>query len=84
MKKTVSEKIVHFQVTVLQPLDFGGTFSNSIELYSAFVVHWTDYSPGRAKPLDRDVRPLADKASAVTMAEQFIEQNIKKGWQLIE
>ena len=52
--------------------------------YPAFVVHWTDYSPGRAKPLDRDVRPLADKASAVAMAEQFIEQNIKKGWQLIE
>ena len=52
--------------------------------YPAFVVHWTDYSPGRAKPLDRDVRPLADNASALMMAEQFIEQNIKKGWQIIE
>lgn len=52
--------------------------------YPAFVVHWTDYSPGRAKPLDRDVRPLADKASALSMADQFIEQNIKKGWQPIE
>jgi len=52
--------------------------------YPAFVVHWTDYSPGRAKPLDRDVRPLADEASALAMADQFIEQNIKKGWQPIE
>ena len=50
----------------------------------AFVVHWTDYSPGRAKPLDRDVRPLADEASALAMAEQFIEQNIKKGWQPVK
>jgi hypothetical protein len=30
--------------------------------YPAIVVHWTDYSPGRAKPLDRDVRPLGDEA----------------------
>ena len=52
--------------------------------YPAFVVHWTDYSPSRAKPLDRDVRPLADEASALAMADQFIEQNIKKGWQPIE
>ena len=52
--------------------------------YPAFVVHWTDYSPGRAKPLDRDVRPLADEASALAMAEQFIEQNIKKGWQPVK
>ena len=52
--------------------------------YPAFVVHWTDYSPGRAKPLDRNVRPLADETSALAMANQFIEQNIKKGWQLIE
>ena len=52
--------------------------------YPAFVVHWTDYSPGRAKPLDRDVRPLADEASALSMADQLIEQNIKKGWQPTE
>ena len=52
--------------------------------YPAFVVHWTDYSPGRAKPLDRDVRPLADEASALAMSDQFIEKNIKKGWQPIE
>lgn len=52
--------------------------------YPAFVVNWTDYSPGRAKPLDRDVRPLADEASALSMADQLIEQNIKKGWQPTE
>jgi hypothetical protein len=34
--------------------------------------------------LDRDVRPLADEASALAMADQFIEQNIKKGWQPVE
>ena len=52
--------------------------------YPAFVVHWTDYSPGRAKPLVRNVRPLADETSALAMANQFIEQNIKKGWQPVE
>ena len=43
-------------------------------------VHWTDYSPGRAKPLSRDVRPLADETSTSAIADQLIEQQTyKKG-----
>jgi hypothetical protein len=30
------------------------------------------------------VLPLADEASALSMADQLIEQNIKKGWQPAE
>jgi len=30
------------------------------------------------------VRPLADETSTSAIADQFIEQNIKKGWQLIK
>ena len=49
--------------------------------YPAFVVHWTDYSPGRSKPLKRTVRLAANEAEATQIADDLIESNIKKGWQ---
>ena len=48
--------------------------------FPAFVVHWTDYSAGRANPLDREVRLAPDEAGAMKIADAMIEENIKKGW----
>lgn len=47
----------------------------------AFVVHWTDYSPGRASPLDREVKLAPTLDSATEIADQLVEANIKKGWE---
>jgi hypothetical protein len=49
--------------------------------YPAYVIHWTDYSAGRATPLDRDVRLAPDEKSALAIAEELISENIKKGWE---
>jgi hypothetical protein len=51
--------------------------------YPAFVVHWTDYSAGRATPLDRDVRLAPDEKSAIAIADELIADNIKKGWEKV-
>lgn len=48
--------------------------------FPAYVVHWTDYSPGRASPLDREVRLARDEASAKAIADELIAANVKKGW----
>lgn len=48
--------------------------------YPAYVVHWTDYSKSRKSPLDRDVRPAPTEVAAHALADQMIEDNIKKGW----
>ena len=48
--------------------------------YPAYVVHWTDFSKGRKSPLDREVRPAPTEAVALSMSDQMIEDNIKKGW----
>ena len=48
--------------------------------FPAFVVHWTDYSAGRANPLEREVRLAPDEAGAMKIADAMIEENIKKGW----
>ena len=46
-----------------------------------FVVHWTDYSPGRASPLDREVKLAQSDQAANVIAEALIVENIKKGWE---
>ncbi|MAO82972.1 MAG: hypothetical protein VX405_08950 [Myxococcota bacterium] len=49
--------------------------------FPAYVVHWTDYSPGRSKPLKRTVRLAPNAVEAQRIADDFIASKIKKGWQ---
>ncbi len=48
--------------------------------YPAFVVHWTDYSPGRKEPLKREVRLAPDLDAAEAIAEEMVTAGVKKGW----
>ena len=54
------------------------------EEYLGYVVHWTDYSPGRKDPIKRTVRLASSKKTATSIADKLIEDNIKKGWALAE
>ncbi len=49
--------------------------------YPAFVLHWTDYSPGRKNPLTRQVRLAPDKKIAQDLFESILLKNIKAGWE---
>ena len=49
--------------------------------YPAFVLHWTDYSPGRRNPLTRQVRLAPDKKIAQNLFESILSENIKAGWE---
>ena len=48
--------------------------------YPAYVVHWTDFSPGRGSPLNREVKLAPDEETAMKISVALIEENIKKGW----
>jgi len=48
--------------------------------FGKFVVHWSDYSPGRKAPLAREVRLAPSEKLARNIAEEMITENIKKGW----
>lgn len=51
--------------------------------YPAYVAHWTDYSPDRATPLDREVRTAPTAELIERIAEKLIEDNVKKGWEKV-
>ena len=49
--------------------------------YPVFVLHWTDYSPGRKNPLSRQVRLAPNKKIADIEFESILSENIKTGWE---
>jgi hypothetical protein len=52
--------------------------------FPAFVVHFTDYSPGRKAPMKREVRLAPSQSAAFAIADDLVESNIKKGWEAVD
>ena len=48
--------------------------------YPGYVVHYTDYSPNRKVPLDREVRISSSEEQIRELFEELKKDNIKKGW----
>jgi len=46
------------------------------EAWPAYVVHWTDFSPGRKEPLQRTVR----LAPTRELSEELLAKGVKRGW----
>lgn len=53
---------------------------NESEDYPAYVVHYTDFSPNRKVPLQRDVRVSNSAEQIEAMWGALKKANIKKGW----
>lgn len=83
VRREVWTKTTKGQLAVRKLLIWKTNKSEGSQRYPAYVVHWTDYSAGRAEPLDRDVRPAPDEAGAQQIAQEFIDANIKKGWEKV-
>jgi ATP-dependent DNA ligase len=83
LRREVWTKTTKGQLAVRKLLVWKTNKSEGSQLYPAYVVHWTDYSAGRAEPLDRDVRPAPDETTAQQIAQEFIDANIKKGWEKV-
>lgn len=66
--------------TAVRKLLVWKTNKEAVADFPAYVVHWSDFSAGRATPLDREVKPAPDEASAMQIADEMIAANIKKGW----
>ncbi|MDP4182236.1 MAG: hypothetical protein Q8942_14250 [Bacillota bacterium] len=52
--------------------------------YPAYVMHYTNFSSDRKEPLQRDMRVSDNKDQIFKMLNEFMDENIKKGWQKVE
>lgn len=48
--------------------------------FPAYVFHYTDFSVGRKEPLKRDIRVSNSREQIFEIFDQFIADNVKKGW----
>ena len=48
--------------------------------YPAYVMHYTNFSSDRKDPLQREVRISNNKDQIMTIAQEYIDANVKKGW----
>jgi hypothetical protein len=84
IRREVFTKIVK-ESTSVRKLVIWKTNKEQLDVnYPAYVVHWTDYSPDRKGPLKREVRLASIEKTATHIADQILEDNIKKGWEKIE
>ena len=51
--------------------------------FPAYVVHFTDYSPGRKAPLEREVRLAPSEPAMNALADALVGEKIKKGWERV-
>src|SRR5262245_13464461 len=52
------------------------------EDYPAYTIHFTDFSPNRKTPLERDLRISNSREQIAQLWEALAEENVKKGWTL--
>ena len=50
-------------------------------IYPAYVFHYTDYSASRKEALKRDLRVSSSEEQIRKIMDDFIAENIKKGWE---
>lgn len=50
------------------------------EDFPAYVIHYTDFSPNRGSPLNREIRISNDLDQINQLWTRLIEANIKRGW----
>jgi hypothetical protein len=81
LRREVWTKVAKGQTAVRKLLVWKTNKEKLNNSFPAYVIHWTDYSPGRATALDRDVRTAPTEEAALKIAEAMIAENIKKGWE---
>ncbi|MGE3779133.1 MAG: hypothetical protein AB7F89_18245, partial [Pirellulaceae bacterium] len=50
--------------------------------YPAYVLHYTDFSPNRKDPLEREVRVSSSRDQLHALLRELFAENVKKGWSL--
>ncbi len=48
--------------------------------YAAYTLAYTDFSPNRAEPLEREIKVSNSKEQIMKLAEACRAENVKKGW----
>src|SRR5262249_39546120 len=80
MRREVYTKQLKGQTMVRKLLMWRTNKEREIEDFPAFVIHFTDFSPNRKTPLERDIRVSNSREQIDLLWKELAEENIVKGW----
>jgi hypothetical protein len=82
LRRTVYTKVMKGETMVRKLVLWKTNKETDSDEFPAYVLHFTDFSPSRKTPLDRDVRVSSSLDQISNMWQQLLDENIKKGWEL--
>lgn len=80
LRRQVWTKTTKGQLAVRKLVVFKTNKDDVDPSWPAYVVHWTDYSPGRKEPLQRTVKVAPNLELAELEAEALVQKGVKRGW----
>ena len=79
LKREVFTKVFK-GATMVRKLVMWKTNKDAEAGYPAYVVHFTDFSPGRKVPLEREIRISSSRQQIEALYADLARENIVKGW----
>jgi hypothetical protein len=80
LRREVYTKDLKGQTMVRKFLVWKTNKETESDVFPAYVLHLTDFSPGRKAPLAREVRISSSHEQIVSLFHQMKEENVKRGW----
>jgi hypothetical protein len=82
IRRTVYTKVMKGETMVRKLVLWKTNKETDSDEFPAYVLHFTDFSPSRKTPMSREVRVSSSFEQVSNMWQQFLDENIKKGWEL--
>lgn len=79
LKREVFTKVFK-GATMVRKLVMWKTNKEADPAWPAYVVHFTDFSPGRKVPLEREIRISSSREQIEALYAELAQENIVKGW----
>ena len=81
LRRQVFTKTTKGSLTVRKYVAVKTNKEESDSLYPPYVVHFTDYSPGRKDPLKTSLRVAGSQEGLDAHIDEWLAANVKRGWE---
>jgi hypothetical protein len=80
LRREVATKVMKGQTMVRKLLLFRTNKDSVSSEYPAYVLHYTDYSPNRREPLERELRVSSSREQIEQLFDELAAEAFAKGW----
>jgi hypothetical protein len=83
LRREVATKVLKGATMVRKLVMWQTNKESDAEHYPAYVIHYTDYSPNRKTPLEREIRVSSSRQQIEDLWNELAADAFSKGWTLV-